>query len=460
MKQLLLTFISLIFTVAAYSQQPRIQNTRLTLKGDKLFVTYDITGTEPLEKVWIAVTKPDGTSIAPKTVTGDIGHVTAGTDKKMVWDMQADGYDLGGQEISVEITSKEKEYFTENKEFLYINKYSYKILNEKDIIYLNNGSEIWGLVTSIKKGKVLIRMKEGNEIQFNVDEIKKIEINQEKKDTYTDSIYLTNGNILNAFITEMKPPEYIVIKIDKSKIKYSFEEIMKVKITCNNEIFIDERDGNIYKYIQIGDQIWMAENLRATEYSDGTPIPNVTGKIEWRKLKADDKGWCYYDNSSSNGDTYGALYTWAAAMNGAESSNSNPSGMQGVCPDGWHLPSDEEWKELEMALGMSQIEAGQRRCRGINEGSKLAGNASLWNSGKLENNVEFGTSGFKGLPGGYRYDDFNGSFVLLGYYGSYWSATESGRTGAWFRSLYYRGAEVLRYSSSKSRGFSVRCLKD
>src|SRR6056297_3339950 len=122
---------------------------------------------------------------------------------------------------------------------------------------------------------------------------------------------------------------------------------------------VQDYDGNWYHTVPIGNQCWMKENMRVTHYEDGTEISHVTGDTEWDNLTETDKAWCYYDNSDSLGNIYGALYTWAAAMNGAASSNDNPSGVQGVCPDGWHLPSDEEWKELEMELGMSQSEADE-----------------------------------------------------------------------------------------------------
>ncbi len=111
---------------------------------------------------------------------------------------------------------------------------------------------------------------------------------------------------------------------------------------------VTDIDLNVYQTVQIGDQIWMAENLKTTRYADGSDIPLVEGSVEWDALTATGKAYCWYDNSTTNRDIYGGLYTWSAAMNGAASSEANPSGVQGVCPDGWHLPSDAEWKELEI----------------------------------------------------------------------------------------------------------------
>ena len=229
----------------------------------------------------------------------------------------------------------------------------------------------------------------------------------------------------------------------------------------DNNATLTDYDGNIYNTIKIGNQVWMKENLKSSHYADGTPIPLVEDKNAWGDLGYTDKAYCYYDNSSSKGETYGALYTWSAAMNGASSTDNNPSGIQGVCPSGWHLPSDDEWKELEIYLGMSQADADNVGYRGTNEGSKLAGNSSLWNDGALENNIAFGTSGFQVLPGGFRRGD--GVFWNLSYSSSFWCATEFNSSHAWRRSLYYHSSIVHRDSSgydTKVLGFSVRCVKD
>ncbi|MCH7658220.1 MAG: fibrobacter succinogenes major paralogous domain-containing protein [Bacteroidetes bacterium] len=221
---------------------------------------------------------------------------------------------------------------------------------------------------------------------------------------------------------------------------------------------VTDYDGNTYNTVQIGNQVWMAENLKVTHYPDGTAIQLVEDNSAWDALGYTDKAYCYYDNSSTNGDTYGALYTWAASMNGAGSSDANPSGVQGVCPDGWHLPSDAEWKQLEMFLGMSQSEADDTGYRGTDEGSQLAGNASLWTDGSLESDPAFGSSGFTALPGGNR--NYNGNFYNIGYDGNWWSSTESNATNAWNRNLYYNNAYINRNSNNKKYGFSVRCVRD
>ena len=204
-------------------------------------------------------------------------------------------------------------------------------------------------------------------------------------------------------------------------------------------------DGNIYETVQIGNQVWMAENLRVTHYRDGTAITNITDEAAWSDSSTE--AYCYYDNNSSNGDTYGALYNWYAV-----------SDSRKIAPAGWHVPTDTEWKELEMYLGMSQSEADDTGYRGTNEGSKLAGNADLWDSGALENDSAFGSSGFTALPGGGRY--YDGSYSHMGYFGSFWSATEYGSNFAWYRNLPYFDSDVLRNYLNKRFGFAVRLLRD
>lgn len=156
--------------------------------------------------------------------------------------------------------------------------------------------------------------------------------------------------------------------------------------------WIDTRDGQSYTTVRIYDQVWMAENLKATQYSDGTVILLVEDNGSWDTMGINDKAYCYYDNDISNGDAYRVLYTWAAAMNGAAGSNTSPSGIQGVCLDSWHLPSDDEWKELTGYLGGYGTAVGQMKETGI----------SHWNS---PNTGATNSSGFTALPGGNRFID-------------------------------------------------------
>ena len=207
----------------------------------------------------------------------------------------------------------------------------------------------------------------------------------------------------------------------------------------------------------------MAENLKTTHYANGTAIPYITNNATWVALGDNntDDGYCFYNNNGASGPgSYGALYSWAAAMNKASSSTTIPSGVQGACPDGWHLPSDDEWKQLEMETGMTQAQADVfGSYRGTNEGSKLAGYASSWLNGNLKTNADFGISGFNTAGGGIRwYGD--GSFTAGSEQGRYWTATENSGTFARIRTWGYVQTGIYRDARRKSNGFSVRCVRD
>ncbi len=220
---------------------------------------------------------------------------------------------------------------------------------------------------------------------------------------------------------------------------------------------VTDFDGNVYQAVVIGDQVWITADMNSTHYSDGTPITRVEGSSAWAALEDADKAYCWYLNNPSNGDTYGAIYTWAAAMNGSASSSANPSGVQGVCPDGWHVPSDAEWKELEMYLGMSQVDADNTGWeRGNDVGSKMKeAGTDHWQSPNIADN----SSGFTALPGGYRSSN-DGDFLDWHTNLGFWSATEDIDLLVWDRGLENDRTTVFRGTNYKNTGFSVRCLMD
>lgn len=189
----------------------------------------------------------------------------------------------------------------------------------------------------------------------------------------------------------------------------------------------DSRDGETYSVVKIGDQCWMAENLRF----------NATGS------------WINPNNPSV---AYGCLYDWSTVMNGESSSSSSPSGVQGLCPSGWHLPSDIEWKTLEISLGLSSSDAdlwGQYRGTHGKEMKSTTG----WDNSESSAN----SSGFNVFPSA-KY--LSGFFVGLGERANFWSATESSVTEAWHRRLYDNISGVDRFYSDKTEGFSCRCVKE
>jgi uncharacterized protein (TIGR02145 family) len=159
-----------------------------------------------------------------------------------------------------------------------------------------------------------------------------------------------------------------------------------------------------------------------------------------------------YDDDENNCDTYGGLYQWNEMMQYITVESS-----QGICPIGWHIPSDDDWKTLEMQLGMSSSDADNTGWRGTDEGSKIAGNEPLWTNGVLDQNANFGTSGFDALPAGYRYTD--GLFYEQSNSSGLWTSNEGG-SGAWRRFLNSDRSRVHRYNSYNVYGFSVRCIRD
>ncbi len=233
--------------------------------------------------------------------------------------------------------------------------------------------------------------------------------------------------------------------------------------TKNNYITVESEqpetvtdiDGNEYNTVQIGDQVWMSENLSTTRYSDGNALVDGTGADDITDDYTTKYYFAYADNQS-NVVTYGRLYTWAAVMNGATTSNSNPSGVQGVCPTGWHVPGDSEWKQLEMHLDMTQSEADDTDWRGTNEGSELKEKGTThWTS---PNTGASNESGFTALPGGLRLSD--GTFGSIGDGATFWLSTQYNSSWAWYRTLWYGNEDIHRNYWGKDSGRSVRCVKD
>ena len=196
---------------------------------------------------------------------------------------------------------------------------------------------------------------------------------------------------------------------------------------------VTDIDGNVYQTVKIGDQWWMAENLKVTHYQNGDFIPNVTDDNQWINLTTG--AYCNYDNDSTNVATYGRLYNWYAV---ADSHN--------IAPAGWHVPSDAEWQTLVDYLGGDTVAGGKLKESGTTH----------WSS---PNTGATNESGFCALPGGYRYY-YNGAFNYVGGSAIFWSSTESDISFAWYRGLYYCNTDVNRSDCNKQYGFSVRCVRD
>lgn len=194
------------------------------------------------------------------------------------------------------------------------------------------------------------------------------------------------------------------------------------------------------KEVIIGSQTWMTRNLDIATFRNGDPLPEARTDYEW--IQAGKEGrpaWCYYNNDPANGAKFGKLYNWYAVVD-----------PRGLAPQGWHIPSDEEWTVLTDYLGGNLQKAGDKMKS--EEGWNEEGNG-------------LNSSGFSGLPGGTRYG--SGPFDYIGSNGYWWSSTEGkevpeddNNTDVWTRNLYFSSGGADKTVISKRRGISVRCIKD
>jgi uncharacterized protein (TIGR02145 family) len=252
-------------------------------------------------------------------------------------------------------------------------------------------------------------------------------------------------NQLSAFVNEAE--DYVENGVIPEEIGEELIDGAETSIILTNGSFIDPRDGYEYSVVLIGDQLWMVENLKF--------LPEVYPPTAGGDPLIDNKPYYYvvgyYGNNveeameTANFQAYGVLYNWPAAKLS--------------CPEGWHLPSDEEWKQLEMYLGMSQMDADELNLRGTNEGGMLKEEGTTnWN---FPNNGATNSSGFSALPGSARIN--TGEFIQFGNYGYYWSSSDIwGPTyyGIWYRYLINYSSMIGRGTTGGDTGFSVRCIKD
>jgi uncharacterized protein (TIGR02145 family) len=293
-----------------------------------------------------------------------------------------------------------------------------------------------------KDMKMVIEQQDGTNLEYNIDDIESLEYIISEQAAIIN-IYLNDGlvyydsNKIDS-LNFSTADQALFIYQNSNAYEYQFADIERIE-------FKKKLKDEPFSTVQLCDQVWMAENLNVTHYQNGDSIPQVTDPNEWIGLTTG--AWCYYNNKATNDAYYGKLYNWYAVND-----------PRGLAPDGWHVPSDEEWQELEICIGMEQSQAEKMGYRGTNQGSKLAG-SYLWKAGELTNDADFGSSGFNAVPGGFRFymrGEFNGERQ----WGLYWTADEDPYNFAIFRSLIYLNTFIYRYNDKKTYGLSVRCVKD
>jgi uncharacterized protein (TIGR02145 family) len=216
---------------------------------------------------------------------------------------------------------------------------------------------------------------------------------------------------------------------------------------ANDTGTVTDIDGNVYQTVKIGNQVWMAENLRTTRYNDGAAIPLVTKEDAWSNLTT--PGYCWYDNEINYNNKYGALYNWYAVV------------TKKLAPAGWHVPTDAEWDILQ-----NYLIANGYNWDGTTTGNKIAQSVASKTDWKISTNpgaigndlTKANRSGFSALPGGCRSPD--GYFDDVGYIGYWWGATEGVASFACYRSLRCGLDYLSRNYNYKSCGYSVRLVKD
>ncbi len=214
--------------------------------------------------------------------------------------------------------------------------------------------------------------------------------------------------------------------------------------------FTDPRDGHIYQWISIGSQVWMAENLAFL------PVVHPPGHYSYEDFLCYVYGYSGTDTAAAkrhpNYSAFGVLYNWYAAMDGEPSSDKIPSGVRGVCPDGWHLPGNREWDLLKEYLGNNSHQIGKLLASDIGWAQDTAA-GTVGNKQHLNDKT-----GFNAKPGGFY--GTRDSFWNAGYETVFWTSTELGKSAAFHNSLEFNSAFLHESSTSKALGYYVRCIRD
>jgi uncharacterized protein (TIGR02145 family) len=402
-------------TVTSVKVENLTANTVVNLTGSQILRLNVLTGINPTEKIQSSRLKTypnpmNGTSVLQVTPPVSGNAVITVTD-------------INGKQIA-QIQSYLDEYLQE-----------FSLSGFPDGLFLisvkGNGWQHSGklICTGESQGKISIG-KISNNIQ--VTDKKKSEPGSKSSTDYVDMQY-TTGDVLK--YTSISG-DYTTVSTD---IPNSDNTVTSNFVPCSDP------DNNKYSVVELGTQIWMAENLRTTKYSTSASISLLTADASW-DYPSTAPGYCWYENNeASYKNVYGALYNWYAVNTG------------NLCPTGWHVPGDDEWITLEMYLGVTEEQAYLvHSSRGTDEGAKLKEQGTAnWN---IDAGNSANVSGFTALPGGFR--PFFGS-MNMGDAGFWWSSTTSDEDPeqAWFREL-TGSPTIWRSFDPKERGFSVRCVKD
>jgi len=277
--------------------------------------------------------------------------------------------------------------------------------------------------------------------------------NYDKKDTsfHIDINDLVEGDDYSIQLFGRNSYGCIVRRAEKDSIRVNTDQVTTVQMEWQENVdrgTVTDIDGNVYVTIKIGDQWWTAQNLIVTRYRNGDPIPEVTNPYEWEDLRTGAR--CIYDNDPSNAAIYGFFYNWHAVNDD-----------RGLAPEGWHVPTEEDWKQLEISLGVSPSLTDEWGFRGGDEGAKMKTigareiGTGLW---PFPNDGATNETCFSALPSGWRI--YTGAYYSFGDAAAFWSSTEHDNRRAWSRSLNYRISSIFRSFGFKERGFSIRCVKD
>ncbi|MBV5313663.1 MAG: fibrobacter succinogenes major paralogous domain-containing protein [Prolixibacteraceae bacterium] len=303
-------------------------------------------------------------------------------------------------------------------------EYSKELWTPTNFRAIQEGSSI--ILTWSQPNKTISEFK----IQKTIDNGSRIEVKNQ---------YKADGQLFDPVLEYNKTHTYYLTAIagnnTSNPVAISITPLVISSITYNTNLSygtISDIDGNVYKTIKIGAQTWMAENLKTTRYNDGTSIAKVTYSTVWAGLTSG--AYCWYNAEETIYKTYGALYNWYAVNTGK------------LAPTGWHVPTDSEWATLTSYLGGESVAGGKLKEMGT----------SHW---VYPNNGASNESGFTGLPSASR--DANGTTSgKIGFYNLWWSSSMDNTAKVWSRLFFLDGNELIRVSSDKAEGLSIRCIKD